>query len=321
MLRGSLQLVDAQEALSFLVSQTAYIEAEVYRTQYPDIQFRGLMAVDNSAPDWIKTITYFSSDQVGRADWFHSSAKDIPLADVHRTKHDTTIEMAAIGYRYTLEEISYAMLIPGMRLDSERAMAASRASEEFLEQVALYGDTTKNLPGLLNYPGITIVDAPTGTGGSTWDTKTADEIMADVNALLTGVYTASLTVEIADTLLLPVELLLLIATKRIGPDTAMTLLQYLRTNNAYSAVTGRPLNIRGVRGLEDAGVGGSGRIVAYRNAPDVVKFHLPMEHRFLEVWRTGPLVYDVPGIFRVGSTEIRRPGAFRYMDDVMNEDT
>lgn len=321
MLRGSLQLADAQEALGFLVSQTAYIEAEVYRTQYPDIQFRSLMAVDSSAPDWVKTITYFSTDHVGRADWFHSSAKDIPLADVNRTKHETGVEMAAIGYRYTLEEISYAMMVPGMRLDSERALAASRASEEFLENLALNGDTTKNLPGFINYPGVTIVDAPAGTGGATWYTKTADEIMADVNTLLTGVYTGSNTVEIADTLLLPVEMLLLIANKRIGPDTAMTLLQFLRTNNSYTAVTQRPLNIRGLRDLNDAGVGGSGRMVAYRNDPAVVKFHLPMEHRFLEVWRTGPLVYDVPGIMRVGSTEIRRPAAVRYMDDIMNENT
>ena len=321
MLRGSLQLADAQEALGFLVSQTAYIEAEVYRTQYPDIQFRGLMPVDNSAPDWIKTITYFSSDQVGRADWFHANAKDIPLADVNRTKHDTTVEMGAIGYRYNLEEISYAMMIPGMRLDSERAMAAGRASEEFLEQLALYGDTSKAITGLLNDASVTIVDAATGTGGAGWYTKTADEIMKDVNDLLTGVYTESLTVEIADTLLLPVELMTFIATKRIGPDTSVTLLAFLRQNNAYTAITGRPLNIRGVRGLEDAGAGGSGCAVAYRNAPDVVKFHLPMEHRFLPVWQTGPLVFDVPGIFRVGKVEIRRPKAFRYLDDILNENT
>lgn len=320
MLRGSLQLVDAQEALGFLVSQTAYIESEVYETQYPDIQFRNLVPVDNSAPDWVKTITYFSTDKVGKAEWFHASAKDIPLADVNRNKSETTVEMAAIGYGYTLEEISWALMV-GMRLDADRAKAADRAAEEFLEQLALYGDSAKNIKGLTNATGVTIVDAPAGTGGASWLTKTADEVMLDVNTLLTGVYTESLTVEVADTLLVPPAVLLHMANKRIGPDTSATLLAFLRQNNSYTAITGKPLNIRGVRGLETAGAGSSGRAIAYRNAPDVVKFHEPMPHRFIEPWRTGPLYYAVPGIMRVGSTEIRKPKAFRYMDDIINENT
>jgi hypothetical protein len=45
-----------------------------------------------------------------------------------------------------------------------------------------------------------------------------------------------------------------------------------------------------------------------------VKLHIPMIQRFLPVWQTGPI--DIPGIFRVGSVEIRRPGAFAYVDGI-----
>lgn len=43
-----------------------------------------------------------------------------------------------------------------------------------------------------------------------------------------------------------------------------------------------------------------------------------MPHRFLPVWQTGPMWFDVPGIFRFGGLEIRRPGAARYVDGIFN---
>jgi hypothetical protein len=39
-------------------------------------------------------------------------------------------------------------------------------------------------------------------------------------------------------------------------------------------------------------------------------------HRFLPIWQTGPMVYDIPGIFRLGGVEIRRPAAVRYLDGI-----
>jgi hypothetical protein len=74
--------------------------------------------------------------------------------------------------------------------------------------------------------------------------------------------------------------------------------------------------IRGLRGLDTASASGGGRAIAYRCDPDVVKMHVPMTHRFLPVWQTGPIVFDVPGIFRLAGLEIRRPGAFRYADGI-----
>jgi hypothetical protein len=48
----------------------------------------------------------------------------------------------------------------------------------------------------------------------------------------------------------------------------------------------------------------------------VLKMHIPMPHRFLPVWQTGPMRFDVPGIFRLGGLEIRRPKAVRYVDGI-----
>lgn len=314
-----MRMVDAQQALGFAVSQTAYIETQVYETQYPDIQYPALIPVDTSANEWAKSVTYYSTDKVGRAGWFHHYAKDLHIADVERSKNEVGIEMADIGYRWTLEEIGQAMMIPGTNLSADRAAAAVRAYEEFVDDIALRGKAEKSMNGILNYPGVTAVLATPVGGHTVWNQKDADSIIADVNDAITGVYTESLTVEMADTILLPIPCLTIISTKRI-PNTAISVLDYLSTKNVYTQVTGQPLTIRGVRGLETAGQNGSGRMIAYRRDPQVIKMHIPMTHRFLPVWQTGPLVFDVPGIFRVAGVEIRRPKAVRYVDGIYTSD-
>lgn len=312
-----MDLLDSQQALSFLVRQASHIETEVYKTQYAELQYSQLIPIDTSANEWAKSVTFYSMDKVGGAAWFSHLATDMRLADVNRSKFEVGIEMAGIGYRYTLEELGFAQMIPGMSLGTERAEAARRASEEFIDSVAFLGDTTKNWPGLINNSTVSRVDvANDGTGTSRlWSTKTADQMIRDINEGLSGVWTGSSTVEMADTVLLPPSALILLSTARIA-NTEANALSYLMKYNTYTLQTGRPLTIRGVLALEYAGTAGVGRMVLYRRDPSVLKMHMPMPHRFLPVWQTGPMVFDVPGIFRIGPVEIRRPAAVKYLDGI-----
>jgi hypothetical protein len=140
-------------------------------------------------------------------------------------------------------------------------------------------------------------------------------ILQGINGLLSNIWQSSLTVEMANTLLLPLSSMSLLSMTQL-PNTTMNLMEWIKKNNLYTAETGRDLMIRGVRGLDTAGASGNGRAIAYSRDPEVVKIHIPMTHRFLPVWQTGPIVFDVPGIFRLAGLEIRRPGAFRYADGV-----
>ena len=101
-----------QQALSFLVAQTTHIEPQVVRIKYPELNYATFCPIDTSAAEWAKSITFFSVDQVGQADWFNHMSRDIPFADIQRQKYEAGIEMAAIGYRYTLEELGQAMMLP-----------------------------------------------------------------------------------------------------------------------------------------------------------------------------------------------------------------
>ena len=106
-------------------------------------------------------------------------------------------------------------------------------------------------------------------------------------------------------------------------NTDTNVLAYLMKYNTYTLMTGNPLTVRGVLGLESAGTSsgaGKGRMVVYKKDPRVLKMHIPMPHRFLPVWQTGPMIFDIPGIFRLGGVEIRRPNAVRYVDGVMDSE-
>ncbi|AUX76402.1 DUF2184 domain-containing protein [Sinorhizobium fredii] len=310
---------DAQQvAMSFLIRQASLIEPTVYAIKYQEIQYAQLIPVDTSAPEWIQSVTYFSMDSVGQAQWFSGLAHDVPKVELTREKFETTVSMAAIGYGYTLEELGTAQLL-GMNLNPDKASAARRVAEEKIDTVAFVGDTGKGYTGLVNASTPTATTAPAdGTGSATtFASKTPDQILRDINGQLTGIFTGTLGAEIADTLLLPYSVLLDLSTRRIDAVNQTTILEWIERNNIYTRTTGQPLTIRGVFGyLDTAGAGSTKRMVAYRRSPEVLKMHIPMPFRFLPAWQTGPMKFDVPGIFRVGGVDIRRPKAVRYLDGI-----
>lgn len=309
---GNGMTFDAQAATGFVTSQATHIESAVNATVYPDIQYASLIPVDTSAHPFAQTVTYYSSDIYGKAKWINGNSDDIPLAGTDRAQHKTSVYTAGIGYGFGWEEVGVAMMM-GVNLQNDDAMAARRAYEEMVDGVALLGSPEKGFSGFINYPGVTAAAVTTGD----WEdgTTTEDQILADVNGLILGVANGTNYTSIADTLLLSPGRMNFLATKRLG-DTQMTILEFLRKNNTYTAMTGQPLTIKAVRGLETAGAGQTQRMVAYRRDPGVLKLHIPMPHRFLGIFQDGPLHWVNPGVFRLGGLDIRRPAEVRYGDGI-----
>lgn len=306
------QLFDAKAALGFVISQTSHIEREVNETVYPDIQYPGLIPVDTSAHPFAKSVTYFSSDKAGQAGWINGNSDDIPNASTDRRKHETAVHMAGIGYAYGFEEIQHAQML-GINLTADDAQAARRAYEEMVDRVALEGDEDKDFEGLFSHSGVPQAAATNGD----WEDSgtTEDQILKDINDALQNVHTNTATTAMADTLLLPWSRFNLLATTRLG-DTLSTLLSFIQQHNIYTANTGQPLTMRGMRKLDTAGISNNKRMIAYRRNPQVLKLHIPMPHRFLPVYQAGPLRYEVPGVFRMGGLDIRRPKEVVYVDGI-----
>lgn len=316
-LNSFLQMYDAQQALGFVTNQSHVINRRVYETRYPDLDYGRLIYVDTSSPEWSGGIDTYISDMAGAAAWYTGGAKDIPLADVNMAMVEHSFHMAAIGYEYNLEEVGKAQFL-GIQLSARRALAAKRAYEQFMWNLALFGDTSKGKYGLLNSNLVSSGNvAADGTGTSTyWADKTPAQIVRDINTVITPIWTGSLYIEMADTVLLPHTDLLYLGQTPYSSTTMETLLSFVQKTNAYTLQTGRPLTIRGVLGLENAGASNKGRMVGYRNSEEVAKLHVPMPHRFLPVWQNGPLNFVVPGIFRTGGTEILLPNSIRYADAI-----
>lgn len=312
-----------QQALAFVQGQAFKVNQRIYETKYPSYDFPRLIYVDTSGPEWSPGVITYTSDMTGAAKWQAGGAKDVPMADVSQDRSMRSHHLAAIGYEWHIEEVNTALNIGG-GLPDRRARAAREAYMKFMHDVTVKGDTEKGLGGLINYQGvITKTAAAVGTGNSTlWvnaagiGQKTPDQIMADIDDALSGVFFDTYETELADTLLLPFEAYRYISRTKVDALSDETILSFVKRTNLYTQETGRELTIRGLRDLSAAAPGGTGRMVAYKNDENYVKLHLPMPHRFLNVYQSGPMQWQVPGIFRTGGVELLTTKAMRYVDGI-----
>jgi hypothetical protein len=312
-----MKFTDAQTALGFVTPQFYNIEQTIYQTKYPSFDYASLIPVITEGNEWARGVLFRSSDAVGKMEFLSGKGFDMPYADVARDQFLKGFDMAGIGYEWSLEEINVAAM-EGRNLGDEKAQAARKIAEAGLWNIAMTGSTEKNWTGLLNDANVPAVTATAdGTGSSPlWSTKTPDQQLRDMNQAITGVFTTTNETELADTVILPTARLLSISTIARSANSDTTILSYLQKNNAYTAETGRPLTIRGSRALNTAGASGTARMLAYRRAPDVVRFHLPMPHKFLPPFPKSSMTTEVAGILRTGGTEVRLPKAMSYIDGI-----
>lgn len=306
-----MKVYDAPTMLAFVENQRNHIETEVNRTIFPEVVYPDLVPVDNSAPEWSKTITFRTAETYGQAGWINGNANDIPTAGNKYGESQSAIHMAGIGYTFGYEEVQ-ASLAQGVNLQNDDAIAARETYERFVDKVAIAGDAEKGMQGLINTSGVTLESS-----AKTFLTSTEDEILAAVNKLISGTAADTEYQMAADTLLLPYSVFTYLASTPLSSKEGGTLLSFIQKYNTYTAVTGQPLTIRAMSRLTNAGTGGAiDRAVAYSNNARVLKLHIPMMHRFLPAEKVGVLNYVVPGIFRLGGLEVRTKEAMRYMDGV-----
>lgn len=309
---------DAQAALPFVLAQGRNIETRVYQRRYPAFNYAAHVPVVTEGQPWAIGTTFFTVDTAGEAKFLSGAGTDMPFNQVTRDQASHDFAMIGSGWEWNLEEINQAALY-GINLNDTKAMSAADKVERLLNDIAMRGSTEKNWTGLLNSTIVARTDAAaTGTGSSTfWANKTVDQILADINGVLSSVRTNTGEVEWADTLRMPPDAFRDLATRRMGAgDGFMTVLEFIRRNNIYTAETGQALDIQPLREARNASQDGGGRLVAYRKDPEVVRFHLPMPRRVLAPRQKSIMGFETGIIARTGGTEIRLPGAFAYLDEI-----
>ena len=213
-------MMDAQAAIGFVVGQREHIETEVMRRQYPEIKYSRMVPVDTSAPAFAPSVTFFSQDSTGQAKFINGKGDDIPLVNLLMDKFEQTINMAGIGYSFSLEEIGAAQQL-GMSLSNEGAAAARMAYEQLVDEVTFVGNTALGVEGLFNTTGITSIAA-----GGVWASRTPAQVLADINGALSAIWSGSKGITWANTMALPLTAYADIATRQIAPENPLTIMDF-----------------------------------------------------------------------------------------------
>lgn len=299
-------------ALSFLQQQAAHIEAEVYRMEYPQYKYTDLVPLDQSAPDWSKTVIFRNVDARGRMKKFGPVSTDVPTVDIGMSQGFHQVDTYALGYTFSLEELNYSLL-NNINLDTERATAVRDVTEGDLNRIYLLGDQDAG-EGLFSSAQVPRA-AAAGTIASlvaAIPTDGAQPIVTLFGNEYNKVYqTQTNTVHKPTVFALPTSVHQLLMRTLLSTDNAsnVTVLRFLEMNFPDMTFVD-DIN------LETAGQGGTTRMVTYKREMRVVKGHDVMPLMFLAPATADNVNYKVPALVRTGGTEWRIPKAGSYLDGV-----
>jgi hypothetical protein len=236
-------------------------------------------------------------------------AHDFPRVDVYGTEQSVKPKDVGASYGYSIQEIRRAQMA-GMPLESRRAMTARQAIDDKIDAIAWSGDTASNLSGFIGYSGISEYTVTSGTGGlKTWASKTADEILKDMNGAVHYVVEATNGIEQPNTMLLPLSQYNLIQTKRLGDGSDETVLSYYLKTNQYIK------RIEWVVELDGAGAGSTDRVVVFVNDAMHLTLELPAPFETFEADKKG-MEYSIPCMARTAGMIVYYPASVAYFDGI-----
>lgn len=303
--------MDAPTALAYLVGQLSHIESRMYAVQYKHITYPDVVPVSNEAGEAATSITYFFMDGRTVAKFVGTNSLDVPIAEIGTDKVTISVELGAIGYQYSDEELRQAVFL-AKPLPQLKANMARRGYEELAQRVCMVGDVTHNLPGFINNTNVTDSLVVDPGGGTEWVNKTPRQKLFDVNDLMGGIFVDTLQVERPDTLALPTAQWNNIAGEPRSDNSDLTTLKWLVANSPYLKSEADVISLTELAG---EGAGGTDRMIAYTKHIDKLVFHIPMPFKPTEPQRKG-LGFEVPAAFKLSGVHWRFPGSGRYGDGI-----
>jgi hypothetical protein len=299
---------DANEGV-FFARQLEFVKAQTYDVKRVPLGALTLMPVSTAIPEGATTHTYRQYDSVGSAKVIANYSNDLPRADVTGKEFTNPIRSIGNSYGYNVQEVRAAMFA-GTNLNGKKALSATRAQQEKINQLAFAGDTEHGLPGLIsntNVPEVTLLADGTGSSKA-FATKTSDKIVRDVNSLINKIITQSKGIHRATQVWLPVEQYALIATTQNSVASDTTILSFLRSVHPG-------VEFKQVVEMDGAGAGGADRMYALENSSDNWQLEIPMMIKQYSPQQTG-LEFMIPVESRFAGVIIEYPLAFSFADGV-----
>lgn len=301
--------LDANESI-FFTRQLEHIMPEVYMVEHIDLKARTLLPVDNSAPAGTRTITWRVWDRIGLARLISDYSKELPRVALYGNEQSVKVRDIGTSYGYSVMEIQSAALT-NTNLDTEYGIAARRACEELLNQIAFHGDAATGLKGLIGYSGLTEYTVPNdGTSSSkAWTAKTPAQILRDLAGITSAVRVPTKTRETPDTLVLPLAQYDYISQTPYSAESDKSILRWYMDNNPFA------MQVEWLDDLSTAGAGGTARMYAYKRDPRKLKLHVPQEFKQLAPQLDG-LEYKIPCLMSTGGLTVQYPASIAYGDGI-----
>lgn len=308
------QNLDANETI-FFERELEFIKRQTYDIKLPNLKATKLIPVSFDAGEGAQSITYQQYEKVGVAQIIASYANDLPRADVMGREFTSIIKSIGVSYGWNIQEIKSAMMA-GKPLTARKAEAARRANDELVDSIAWWGDAEANLQGMLRHPNIPSGLAPDGAATNTqWSTKTADEILADLNAMVTNIIDLTSEVEAPDTILIPVTQYALITTTPRSSTSDTTILEFFLKNSAYVNDVQPLVQLNSVTPAIVGGGDSTDIAVAYKKSADILTLEIPLGFIQLSAQEKG-LEFEVPCYSRCGGVIIYRPLSIYIMEGI-----
>jgi hypothetical protein len=238
-------------------------------------------------------------------------------ADIAKIPHQ--LRPWAMEMKYTILELESAAKL-GRPIDVQKYEGLQLKHQMDIDEQVYIGDTTTGDTGLVNNDLVTNVSnlANGAAGSPKWANKTPDEILADVNAMLTSVWSASAWAVMPGRLMLPPAQFGYISTQKVSQAGNVSILKYIQENNLLTTSGKGKLEILPLKWLIGAGVGGTlgtpgtDRAVVYTKEKSRVRYPMTMLQRT-------PIQYDsiyhkTTYFCRLGAVEMVYPETAGYFD-------
>lgn len=250
--------------------------------------------------------------------WIGKNTDQISGVSVDIGKTPNPLTPWALELKYTILELESAAKL-GRPVDAQKYEALQLKHQMDIDEQVYIGDTSQNVKGLINNALVTPSNFPNGVGGSPkWALKTPDEILSDVNLMLTTTWAKSAWAVMPGRLLLPPAQFGYISTQKVSAAGNVSILKYVMDNNILTTSGQGKLEILPLKWCIGAGVGGTigtpgtDRAVVYTKERQRVRYPMTMLQRT-------PIQYDsiyhkTTYFCRLGVTEVVYPECIGYYD-------
>ena len=271
----------AEDASVFFARELDYVKAKSYDVVYPEFTAINTLPISSEADAGAETVTYYTYDKQGVAKIIDNYSTDLPRADVIGKPNTANVQSVGASYGYSAQEMR-ASRMAGKSLDTRKAEAAHYQVDNAINKIAFKGDANYGLVGLLTTGnGISRYTIPSGVGGSKyWASKTAAEILKDINGMAAYVARITKNVERPDTLMIPSDVYMDIATRQVDHINA-TVLSFVLEHAPYikNIIPAAELNADSVDTNPFASLtanSGRGCAFLFKNSPEKLTLENPM---------------------------------------------